>query len=52
MDFQFNPVAFADNLKYMGMGMLGIFMVMGLLIVCCFALNHFTNLKSNQKDEK
>lgn len=49
MNFQFNPGAFVANLKYMGMGMLGIFLVIGLLVVCCFALNYFTNFKSKRK---
>ena len=32
-DINFNPMAFVDNLKYMGQGMLGIFVVIGIIIV-------------------
>ena len=45
VNLEFNPMAFVENLKYMGAGMLGIFVVIGLLIGCCFALNHFTSVK-------
>ena len=30
--FQFEPMAFLDNLQYMGVGMLVIFVVIGLII--------------------
>lgn len=33
----FNPIAFVENLKYMGLGMLGIFIVIGV-IICITAL--------------
>lgn len=28
----FNPMAFIESLRYMGLGMLGIFIVMGIII--------------------
>lgn len=31
--FNFNPGAFVDNLSYMGLGMLGIFVVIGVIII-------------------
>ncbi len=49
-NFTFKPIEFVNNLQYMGKGMLGIFVVIGLLIGCCFALNYFTNLKKNKAD--
>ncbi len=30
---EFNPMAFVDNLKYMGVGMLVIFVIIGLIIL-------------------
>ena len=35
----FNPSNFVDNLGYMGAGMLGIFVVIGLIIVTTYVLN-------------
>ena len=34
----FNPMAFLENLKYMGLGMLGIFVVMGVIILAVYGL--------------
>lgn len=41
----FNPSAFVENLSYMGLGMLGIIIVMGILILVTMALNKFTSGK-------
>jgi hypothetical protein len=32
----FNPVAFVDNLKYMGIGMLGIFLIIGVIMASTY----------------
>ena len=37
--FQFNPMAFVENLKYMGIGMLVIFVVIGLIILTTMLIN-------------
>ena len=42
MNIGFDPMAFVENLKYMGIGMLGIFLVMGILILGTAALNKVT----------
>ena len=34
----FNPMAFIENLKYMGQGMLGIFIVIGIIILSVYLL--------------
>lgn len=36
---KFEPFAFVKNLKYMGIGMLGIFIVIGIIIICISLLN-------------
>ncbi len=41
----FNPLAFIENLKYMGIGMLGIFVVIAVLIGITVFLNHVTKTK-------
>ena len=44
----FNPAAFVENLSYMGLGMLGIFIVMGAIIGSIYLLNTiFSRSKKN-----
>ena len=50
-DLQFVPMEFIHSLKYMGIGMLGIMIVMGILIGSIILLNKFTNPR-NKKDGK
>ena len=47
MDYNFHIDfgAFVESLKYMGLGMLGIFIVMGILIGFIVALNRIKFLK-------
>lgn len=40
---QFNPMNFVTNLKYMGTGMLGIFVVIGIIIVATIVINKAAN---------
>ncbi len=47
----FNPMAFVDNLYYMGMGMAGIIIVMGVLIAITTLLNKIFS-KTGKKDKK
>lgn len=37
---QFDPMNFIVNLKYMGLGMLGIFVVLGIIILITLGLGH------------
>ena len=37
--FMFEPMHFLDNLYYMGVGMLGIFLVIGVIILITMLLN-------------
>ena len=46
----FNPMAFVENLKYMGLGMLGIFIVIGVIILSVVALNKLTAPKKQDDD--
>ncbi len=46
----FVPVNFLENLKYLGKGMLGIFVVMGIIILVTYGLNRiFSNKKKDEK---
>ena len=47
----FNPMAFVENLKYMGLGMLGIFVVMGVIILAVYGLGAL-NAKRRKKSKK
>ena len=48
----FNPSAFVENLKYMGLGMLGIFIVIGVIILSVVVLNKATAPKPEKKDQE
>ena len=43
--FYFNPTSFINNLWYMGIGMLGIFVVIGVIILLTMVLNAATSSK-------
>ena len=45
VNLDFNPMAFIDNLKYMGVGMLGILIVIGVIILVTMILNKVTAKK-------
>ena len=47
----FNAFAFIDNLKYMGLGMLGIFVVIGVIIGLVFLLSAKAG-KPKKKDRR
>lgn len=48
---QFKPLEFINNLKYMGIGMLGVFMIVAIIMVATYAIMHFTS-KSKKKDDE
>lgn len=43
---EFKPMEFIYNLKYMGLGMLGIFIVIGIIILATVVLNKVTSKKN------
>ncbi len=45
-----DPMRFVETLKYMGVGMLGIFIVMGILIIGTALLNKITSAASKDKE--
>ena len=49
-EFFFDPMNFVSNLKYMGTGMLGIFIVIGVIIVAVVVLNKTTAPKKNSEE--
>ena len=51
-EFAFTPDKFIDALPIMGTGMLGIFIVMGIIILCVGGLNHFSSPRPKNKKDK
>lgn len=49
--FQIDVGAFLDSLPKMGLGMLGIFIVTGIIILTIAALNFFTKPRKKKDDE-
>ncbi len=45
IDIKFNPNGFVENLRYMGEGMLCIFIVIGAIILTTVLLNKIMNKK-------
>ncbi len=46
----FDPMGFVANLKYMGIGMLGVFIIVGIIILATYAIGKSTGKSS--KDDK
>jgi len=47
----FEPIEFINNLKYMGVGMIGVFVIIGIIILATFAIGKFTaKLSGGNKD--
>ena len=49
MNINFNPMAFIDNLVYMGAGMFSIFVVILAIIIVVYGLNKFTAPKNDNE---
>lgn len=45
INFEFHPEGFVENLKYMGLGMLAIVVVIGAIIAVTAVLNYATSSK-------
>jgi len=48
----FEPMNFVNYLKYMGLGMLGIFIVIGIIMLLTVLLNAATKPKNDPDDKK
>jgi hypothetical protein len=45
-DLIFEPLRFIKNLQYMGVGMIGVFLIIGVIIGATYAINYFCNKAS------
>ena len=43
----FKPLEFIHNLSYMGIGMLGVFIIVGIIAGATYAISGLTNKKKN-----
>ena len=48
---EFDPIQFIYNLKYMGGGMLGIFIIIGIIIASTYAIGKLTAKFSSENKE-
>ena len=48
----FEPIKFVYNLKYMGIGMLGVFIIVGVIIAATYAINNFAGKLSSKDDSE
>ena len=48
----FEPIQFINYLKYMGIGMLGVFMIVGIIIGATYAIGRITAPKDTDKEEE
>ena len=49
-EFKFEPQNFVDNLTYMGIGMVGIFIVIGIIILATVLLNKLFKEKASKSE--
>ncbi len=47
-NLQFEPMAFVENLGTMGIGMLGVFMIIGIIIAATYITNSVCSRKKNK----
>lgn len=47
----FEPMHFVENLRYMGLGMLGIFIVIGVIMLLTMLLNKLTEPKDQSGED-
>ena len=47
----FEPIQFVNYLKYMGIGMLGVFIIVGIIIAAIYAIGKLTVPKDTDKKQ-
>ena len=50
-NFIFEPANFVKTLSYMGIGMLGVFMIVGIIMIATYIIGSLSS-KSPKKDEE
>ena len=52
MNFEFHPEGFVEQLPKMGIGMLGVFMIVGLIIVATYLITKLTGRKKDEDQDQ
>ena len=52
LNFYFEPMSFVKNLKYMGIGMLGVFVIIFVIILATHLTSYFTSVLAKPNDEE
>ena len=47
----FEPIKFVENLSVMGKGMLGVFLIVGIIIAATYGISYFTAKLGQKKDD-
>ena len=47
---EFNPMNFVSNLKYMGIGLVGVFIIIGIIIAATYLTTTLTAPKNKDND--
>ena len=50
LSFYFKPIEFVKNLKYMGIGMLGVFIIIGIIMAATYAMGKIKTDKTDKDD--
>lgn len=50
-DIIFEPMNFVNNLQYMGIGMLGVLMIVGIIMISTYIISAATGNNTNKKDQ-
>lgn len=45
----FEPIEFVKNLKYMGIGMLGVFIIVGIIMITTYIIGKATASKNSEE---
>ena len=48
-NFVFEPMNFVSSLKWMGIGMLGVFMIVGIIMGATYLISHLTSKLGEKK---
>ncbi len=46
----FEPIKFVENLKYMAVGMLGVFMIIGIIVTATYAIGKFAAPRKDKEN--
>ena len=51
-NFVFKPIEFVNNLRYMGVGMLGVFMIVGIIMIATYIIGAASGSSKKKNDEE